>query len=150
VPGGDPSYDLVYVRARPWRGPPRSAALLASDFEFLGLALTLEAARARRRALDRHGITVHIVPVRYREAALGPGEAERHARPGAEPAGSAPSPGPPRLLAEHPMLYLFEVPGAAGGRGGGTPTRVVAVDRSDGHVWTDAEMAAYFSLVGRR
>jgi hypothetical protein len=144
VPADDSRYDLVHVRARPWRERPRSAALLGVDIEFLGLSLSLEAARARRKALDRHGITVHIVPVRYREAALGPGEAGRRARTAGGAAGASSPSGPPRLLAEHPMLYLFEV------RAEETSTRVVSVDRCDGHLWTDEEVAAYFNLVGRR
>ncbi len=139
-PGARSEYDLVHVRARPWRGRPCSATLLGSDFEFLGLNLGLDTARARRRALDRHGITVHIVPVRYREASMEPAEGGRRAGL------LAALPGPVRLLAEHPMFSFY----AAGGSPEGTTTRGLAVDRCDGHVWTDAEMAAYFNLIGRR
>lgn len=145
MPAEDERYDLVHVRLRPWRGRPRSAALLGSDFEFLGLTLPLEAARDRRRALDRHGITVHIVPVRYRETSIEPAQAERQARRAAAP-GGADRPGAERLLAVHPMLYIFTADGPADP----TASRVVAVDRCDGHLWTDAEMVAYFALVGRR
>jgi hypothetical protein len=161
-PGARSEYDLVHVRARPWPERPHTAGLLGADFEFLGLALSLEAARARRRALDRHGITIHIVPVRYREEALAPREAVRRAQLALATPGLSRPPGPPRLLAEHPMLYLFEVPdpevAGSPAEAGPSPTgpagvasiRLLAVDRCDGHVWTEDEVAAYFTLVGPR
>jgi hypothetical protein len=147
-------YDLVHVRARPW--PPdrhRGAALLDVAFEPLGWSLSLELALARRRALDRHGITVQVVPVRYRD----PGVSPEAALVQAEQASGRTSPvrprrrrAPLRLLAEHPMFYVFtpeEDPGA--GTDAAAEPEVV-IDRCDGHVWSAEEQAGYFTAIGPR
>jgi hypothetical protein len=147
-------YDLVHLRARPWEpGRARTPALVGVDFEFQGESLSLEAARSRRRALDRHGITVLIVPVRYRQPALTPAEALARARQALEQAGDpdhAPAASRLRLCAEHPMFLTFcaPVPGRAPGDPGWEVR--VSVDRCDGHVWTDEEMEERFALMGPR
>lgn len=152
-PGAE--YDLVYVRARPWGSdPPRTASLLDLAFEFQGESLSLQIARSRRRSLDRHGITALIVPVRYRDPVLSVIEARRRAEEVARSGRSdrKRSPGAPSwLLGEHPMFYTFKVPDSGGDRDGDpTAGAVVAVDRCDGHVWTDQEMDGYFTLIGPR
>src|ERR1035441_3810728 len=77
----DTRYDLVHVRPRGWEaGRIRTASLLQLDFEFAGSSLSLEAARAQRRAHDRHGISTLIVPARYGAGAIGVAEAGLHAR----------------------------------------------------------------------
>jgi hypothetical protein len=152
-PGAE--YDLVYVRAHPWGSdPPRTASLLDLAFEFQGESLSLEIARSRRRSLDRHGITALIVPLRYREPALSITEARHRAEEVARSGRSDRKRGDSaqsRLLGEHPMFYTFRVP-ASGADRDGDPTAgtVVAVDRCDGHIWTDQEMDAYFTMIGPR
>lgn len=153
-PDPDDRYDLVHVRARPWAGErPRTAGLVDFEFEFQGESLTLEIARSRRRALERHGITVLIIPVRYREPALSAGEArgraEQAMRVDAVEDCSRRA-GAPRLHAEHPMFFTFLAPDDAAERAGGSPGRLIAVDRCDGHVWTEEETNAYFALIGAR
>jgi hypothetical protein len=161
-PDLDPSYDLVHVRARAWSEErPRTAALLELDFDFRGEHLDLEAARSRRRALDRHGISVLIIPARYREPTVTVAEAERRAveAVGYEETQDQPgSPGRPRLHAEHPMFYVFRAASPSGEEGDGTAHtgggvssgRLVSVDRCDGHLWTEEEKGEYFSLIGAR
>ncbi|MGD1054416.1 MAG: hypothetical protein ABR950_11420 [Candidatus Dormibacteria bacterium] len=149
----DARYDLVHVRPRPWeQGRIRTASLVELDFEFAGSSLTLEAARAQRQAHDRHGISTLIVPARYGAAAIGIAEAALHALAAAPPRGEAVRPEVPRLHADHPMFFTFQIRAAetdtpASGSASG---RLVYVDKCDGHLWTAEEMAGYFALIGPR
>lgn len=150
-------YDLVNVRARPrGAGRPRTEALVELEFDFQGEAVSLETARARRRALDRHGITAHIVPARYRGAGVTLAEArERAASLLGAPGSPGCGPAPLRLHTVHPMFYVFAAQGASES---GAPAPAapgvrdgrVTVDRCDGHLWTEEESDAYFRLVGPR
>jgi hypothetical protein len=146
-------YDLVHVRAGPWRADrPRTASLLQLDFEFEGASLDLEAARERRRAVDRHGITALIVPARYRTARTGLDDAMRRATDAARAAGAELRSEPTRFHSDHPMYFTFLVPasepeGPASSALGGL---LVSVDKCDGHIWTEQEMRAYFELIGSR
>jgi len=153
IPSATARYDLVYVRARRWDpGRPRTASLLQLDFEFEGSSLSLEAARGRRRAVDRHGTTALIVPERYRAAGLALADAARLAAESARRAEPELHPEPPRFHADHPMFFTFVVPFAgAGGTPAGPDTGLlVSVDKGDGHIWTDQEMGDYFDLIGPR
>ncbi len=146
-------YDLVYVRARPWDATrPRTASLLQLDFEFEGSSLSLEAARARRRAVDRHGTTALIVPERYRTAGTALGEAARLAAAAARRMEPGLRPEPPRFHADHPMFFTFVVPVAGPERVPAGPDAglLVSVDKCDGHIWTEPEMSEYFDLIGPR
>lgn len=147
------AYDLVYVRARRWDAArPRTASLLQLDFEFEGSSLSLDAARARRRAIDRYGTTALIVPERYRNAGTALAEAARLAAAAARRTEPGLRPVPPRFLADHPMFFTFVIPGAgaesapAGPDGG----LLVSVDKCDGHIWSEGEMREYFDLIGPR
>ena len=141
------------MRVRPWEGGRlRTASLLQLDFEFSGASLDLEAARAQRRALDRHGITVLIVPARYRAAATSLQDAEGRARTAlAEGRAAAPAL-PLRLLSDHPMFFTFLGDGAGPDGSGrrGEEQCLIRVDKCDGHVWSDAEMHQHLALVGPR
>ncbi|MGD1034159.1 MAG: hypothetical protein ABR977_06985 [Candidatus Dormibacteria bacterium] len=146
-------YDLVYVRSTQWDAArTRTASLLQLDFEFEGSSLTLEAARARRRAVDRHGTTALIVPERYRTAAIALAEAARLAAAAARQIEPGLRPEPPRFHADHPMYFTFVVPLAEVERGLAGPDAglLVSVDKCDGHIWTDDEMREYFELIGPR
>jgi hypothetical protein len=150
-------YDLVHVRAHRWTdGLPRTASLLQLDFEFEGRSLSLDAARARRHAVDRHGITGLIVPARYRTAGIRLEDAARRAAEAARAEGVDPGPTTPLLHADHPMYFTFRVPSVegtgsvAGSASGAVSGLVVSVDKCDGHIWSDAEMSAYFGLIGPR
>ncbi len=145
-------YDLVHVRPRPWESDrPRTASLVQLDFDFTGSSLALDAARAQRRAHDRHGITTLIIPVRYRAPALTLGEAAERASEAARAAGNGPRPDPPRFQADHPMYFTFLIPAVEpDGPGSGSGGLPVSVDKCDGHIWSDEEMAEYFALVGPR
>jgi hypothetical protein len=148
-----PGYDLVYVRARPWDAVrPRTASLLQLDFEFEGSSLSLEAARARRRAVDRYGTTALIVPERYRSARTALAEAARLAAAAARRTEPGLRPEAPRFHADHPMFFTFVVPGAGAERAPAGPDEgvLVSVDKCDGHIWTDGEMREYFDLIGPR
>lgn len=147
-------YDLVHVRATSWAGGTAlTPALVRLDFHFWGLAIPLEAARARRRALDRHGVSVILVPARYRTAAITREEAG--ARAGevvrehrlANPERDLEA---PRLDAEHPAFYRFLAASSELRRQGRIPPGLlVSIDRADGHLWADEEMALYHRLTAR-
>jgi hypothetical protein len=153
----DIRYDLVHVRPRPWEaGRIRTASLLQLDFEFAGSSLSLDAARARRRAHDRHGISTLIVPARYAAAAIGIAEAALHALAAARPRGEGMRPEMPRLQADHPMFFTFQIstgessaaePEAPAGSASGL---LVNVDKCDGHIWSAEELGEYFALIGPR
>lgn len=146
-------YDLVYVRARQWDAArPRTDSLLQLDFEFEGSSLSLEAARARRRAVDRHGTTALIVPERYRTAGTALADAARLAAAAARRTEPGLRPEPPRFHADHPMFFTFAVPvaGAERAPAGPDPGLLVSVDKCDGHIWTEREMSEYFDLIGPR
>ena len=130
----------------------RTASLLQLDFEFSGASLDLDAARAQRRALDRHGITVLIVPVRYRIAGTTLQDAESQARDALPGGRATTASGAVRLLSDHPMFFTFLAPGAGpDGSSGGLPEgHLVRVDKCDGHVWSRAEMDTHLALVGAR
>jgi len=149
----DARYDLVHVRPRAWEpGRIRTASLLQLDFEFAGSSLSLEAARAQRQAHDRHGISTLIVPARYGAAAIGIAEAALHAL-AAAPAGSGSGrPEMPRLHADHPMFFTFQIRAADGEApaAGSVSVRLVNVDKCDGHVWSAEEMSEYFARIGPR
>jgi len=153
APHRDTPYDLVHVRAGPWdAGRPRTASLLQLDFEFEGSSLPLESARARRRAVDRHGITALIVPARYRSAETSLDDAEQVALEAARAAGIEVRPEPLRFQADHPMFFTFLIPASEPDVSAAWSVSglLVSVDKCDGHVWTDQEMSAYFDLVGPR
>jgi hypothetical protein len=153
----DTQYDLVHVRPRPWdAGRIRTASLLQLDFEFAGSSLSLDAARAQRRAHDRHGISTLIVPARYATAAIGIAEAALHALAAVRPRQKGVRPETPRLQADHPMFFTFQIstgeisaagPGAPAGSASGL---LVNVDKCDGHIWSAEEMATFFALIGPR
>ena len=146
-------YDLVYVRARHWDAArPRTASLLQLDFEFEGSSLSLEAARARRRAVDRHGTTALIVPERYRTAGTALSDAARLAAAAARRSQPGLRPDAPRFHADHPMFFTFVVPVAGAERAPAGPDTglLVSVDKCDGHIWTEREMSDYFDLIGPR
>jgi len=146
-------YDLVYVRSTQWDAArTRTASLLQLDFEFEGSSLTLEAARARRRAVDRHGTTALIVPERYRTAGTALADAARLAAAAARRTEPGLRPEPPRFHADHPMFFTFAVPvaGAERAPAGPDPGLLVSVDKCDGHIWTEREMSEYFDLIGPR
>ena len=147
----DGRYDLVHIRAQPWRSqPPRTAALLDLAFEPMGLSLSLEAARARRQALDRHGITVLVVPVRYRTPKIGPDEARRLAAAFMDGEGKETRRGEPLLIAEHPMYYAFREDAAPRPAGEPPAVSTVLVDRCDGHVRSAEEEVDLFARIGPR
>jgi hypothetical protein len=152
-PDDDARYDLVHVRPRPWEpGRIRTASLLQLDFEFAGSSLSLEAARAQRRAHDRHGISTLIVPARYGAAAIGITEATLHALAAAPMTGAGVRREMPRLHADHPMFFTFRLPGVeseapAAGAASGV---LVSVDKCDGHIWSAEEMGEYFARIGPR
>jgi hypothetical protein len=149
----DEEYDLVHVRAGSWgAAPPKTASLVRLEFEFLGFALTLASARQRRRALDRHGVSVMVVPVRYRAGDLGDAEIARRGREALE-AATAAHPEvrfePPRLYGDHPMFSTFIAGSPQLEREGRFPPGLLAaVDRCDGHIWTEAELERYFIATG--
>ena len=164
VPGGtsaaagpeDAAYDLVYVRARPWSDErPRTASLVQLDFEFLGESLPIAAARERRQTLDHHGVSVLIVPRRYRHPAVDPARAaslaeeEMAAAWAANPAHEL---GAPRLYGDHPMYFTFLAVSAPMERAGDTfpPGLLVTIDKFDGHVWTATELSDFLALVATR
>ncbi len=149
----DARYDLVHVRPRPWEpGRIRTASGLQLDFEFAGSSLSLEAARAQRRAHDRHGISTLIVPARYGAAAIGVAQAALHAAAAMRTTGKGARPEIPRLHADHPMFFTFQLPAVEPEAPATTaaPGRLVNVDKCDGHVWSAKEMADYFALIGPR
>ncbi|HYA00342.1 MAG TPA: hypothetical protein VEK76_08330 [Candidatus Binatia bacterium] len=150
----DPRYDLVHVRTATGAPGHRSGvSLFRFEFEFMGESLSLEDARSRRRSLDRHGITALIVPERYREPALSAGEARSRAEEAVreeKKVGRSSRVGGLRLHAEHPMFFTFLAPDAEAKRAEGSSGRLITVDRCDGHLWSDEETTAYFSLVGPR
>ena len=146
-------YDLVHVRARRWDpARPRTASLLQLDFEFEGSSLSLEAARARRRAVDRHGTTALIIPERYRTAGTALAEAARLAADAARRIEPGLRPEPPRFHADHPMYFTFVIPVAGAERAPAGPDAglLVSVDKCDSHVWTEQEMREYSDLIGPR
>jgi hypothetical protein len=148
----DAQYDLVHVRPRRWEaGRPRTASLLQLDFEFEGSSLSLEAARARRRAVDRLGITALIVPARYRTAGISLADAAQRAADAARQAGPELHPQPPRFHADHPMFFTFLVPAGVpeGSTARSASGLLVNVDKCDGHIWSDQEMDEHFTLIGR-
>jgi hypothetical protein len=149
----DARYDLVHVRPRPWdAGRIRTASLLQLDFEFAGSSLSLEAARAQRRAHDRHGISTLIVPARYGAAAIGVAQAALHAAAAMRTTGKGPRREIPRLHADHPMFFTFQLQGvepkAPATRA--VSGRLVSVDKCDGHIWSAEEMGEYFARIGPR
>ena len=149
----DTRYDLVHVRPRPWdAGRIRTASLLQLDFEFAGSSLSLDAARAQRRAHDRHGISTLIVPARYGAAAVGVAEAALRAAEAAPATGRRVRPEMPRLQADHPMFFTFQLPGMEPKAPAGKAVSgfLVSVDRCDGHIWSAKEMVDYFALIGPR
>jgi hypothetical protein len=152
----DARYDLVHVRPRAWEpGRIRTASLLQLDFEFAGSSLSLEAARAQRQAHDRHGISTLIVPARYGAAAIGIAEAALHALAAARPRRKGVRPEMPRLQADHPMFFTFqistgEISAAEPGAPAGSAGLLVNVDKCDGHVWSAEEMSEYFARIGPR
>jgi hypothetical protein len=146
-------YDLVHVRPSPWAaGRIRTASLLQLDFEFAGSSLSLDAARAQRRAHDRHGISTLIVPARYGAAAIGVAEAAVRAGQAAPAPGPGARPEMPRLHADHPMFFTFQIsavePDAS--TAGAAAMFLVNVDKCDGHIWNAEELGEYFALIGPR
>jgi hypothetical protein len=149
----DARYDLVHVRPRPWEaGRIRTASLLQLDFEFAGSSLSLDAARAQRRAHDRHGISTLIVPARYGAAAIGVAEAALRAAEAAPATGQRVRPEMPRLQADHPMFFTFQISTAdPDGRAAESASGLlVNVDKCDGHIWSAEELGEYFALIGPR
>lgn len=149
----DARYDLVHVRPRPWdAGRIRTASLLQLDFEFAGSSLSLEAARAQRSAHDRHGISTLIVPARYGAAAIGVAQAALHAAAAIRTRGKGVRPEIPRLHADHPMFFTFQLAGVEpkGPANRSVPGLLVSVDKCDGHIWSAREMVDYFALIGPR
>ena len=152
----DLPYDLVYVRARPWSdGQPRTASLVQLDFEFLGESLPIVIARERRQTLDHHGVSVLIVPQRYRDPAIGLDDAGARSEEALREA-RAENPdlglGMPRLYGDHPMYYTFLAVSAQMERAGDTfpPGLLVSIDKCDGHVWSEAELSEFVALVAAR
>ena len=153
----DTRYDLVHVRPRPWdAGRIRTASLLQLAFELAGSTLTLEAARAQRRAHDLHGISTLIVPARYAAAAIGIAEAALHALAAVRPRGEGTRPEMPPLQADHPMFFTFRISTGevsadeAEAPAGSASGLLVNVDKCDGHIWSAEEMATYLALIGPR
>ena len=155
----DTRYDLVHVRPRGWEaGRIRTASLLQLDFEFAGSSLSLEAARAQRRAHDRHGISTLIVPARYGAAAIGVAEAAIRAVQAAPATKPGVRPEMPRLHADHPMFFTFQLPAVEPKLPGGRRRRsphlgkelLFSVDKCDGHIWSTEEMGEFFALIGPR
>jgi hypothetical protein len=152
-PRDDARYDLVHVKPRPWdAGRIRTASLLQLDFEFAGSSLSLDAARAQRRAQDRHGISTLIVPARYGAAAIGVAEGALHAAAAIPANAAGVRHEMPRLHADHPMFFTFRLPGIEPEAPGGAavPGPLVNVDKCDGHIWSAKEMGKYFALIGPR
>jgi hypothetical protein len=150
----DEPFDLVHVRAAPW-GPQRALtpALIRLQFQFWGLDLPLDTARARRRALDRHGVSVILVPARYRNADLAMADAISRAREAVE-AHRTSHPEQileePQLYAEHPAFYTFLAMSPDLREQSRIPPGLLwAIDRADGHVWSDQEMERYHGLTAR-
>jgi hypothetical protein len=152
----DTAYDLVYVRARPWPdGRPHTASLVQLDFEFLGESLPIEVARERRQALDHHGVSVLIVPARYRRPAVDlevAGARSEDAVREAMARDPALDLAAPRLYGDHPMYYTFLAVSERMERAGQTfpPGVLISIDKCDGHVWTAAELNEFLSLVSTR
>jgi hypothetical protein len=49
------------------------------------------------------------------------------------------------------MFFTFLVPAAEPeGTAPGTPGLLISVDKCDGHIWSDEEMAGLFALIGPR
>lgn len=96
------------------------------------------------------------MPARYAGAAIGVAEAALHALAAVRPRAKGVRPEMPRLRADHPMFFTFqistgEIPaGEAEAPAGAAPGLLVNVDKCDGHIWSAEEMAAYFALIGPR
>ncbi len=96
------------------------------------------------------------MPARYAGAAIGVAEAALHALAAVRPRGKGVRPEMPRLQADHPMFFTFQIStgkistGEAEAPAGAASGLLVNVDKCDGHIWSAEEMAAYFALIGPR